>query len=435
MIVSYDQKISSDSFDIVWLRRNLRLEKNRTIQAASTSGRPLLLLFIFDPEILDCLPKDDARVSFIYSTLVAIDKKLKNKSSSLLVCYGKPKQVIQRLIDDHNIGHLHHGRDYEPYARSRDNEVKEMCEVNGVNYHSHNEHVIFEPQEILKKDGTPYMVYTPYKNAWREKWIKDKPPSTEAVPVKFLSFSCGMPSLKDIGFVSSSVIVQPFSFELIDEYDKTRDFPAKDTTSHLGPYLRFGIVSTEEICNLAEQKNPTFFDQLIWREFYIQILYHYPHVEKTAFRKKYENIPWDNITEHFEKWKSGQTGYSIVDAGMNQLAQTGTMHNRVRMICASFLVKNLLIDWRWGEAYFAQKLLDFDLAANNGNWQWVAGTGCDAAPYFRVFNPETQAKKFDPKGEYRRQWLSDDYLLQPPPPLVDLKESRSRAIERYKKSI
>lgn len=421
---------------IFWFRRDLRLEDNVALNNALLSGYKVVPVFIFDEEILDKLPKDDARVSFIYKTLFQLDLQLKAIGSSLLVKKGNPLEVWKHLVLEFNIHTVYINKDYEPYPLKRDHEVKSFLASKNIQFLSFKDQVIFEENEIVKNDGLPYTVYTPYKNKWLQKFkiLKD----TESFVIDFSGFqklSVSFPLLKTIGFIESSIKVKAYNIEKLNNYDETRDFPFLDKTSNLSSYLRFGLVSIRKMVQLAFITNAAFLNELIWREFFMQILFHFPKVVVNNFRQKYDAIPWINNEKEFKLWCKGKTGYPLVDAGMRQLNATGFMHNRVRMITAGFLCKHLLIDWRWGEAYFANKLLDYELSSNNGNWQWAAGTGCDAAPYFRVFNPETQLKKFDKDLRYVRKWVLDFDELTYSKPIVEHKFARERAITTYKKAL
>ena len=422
---------------IFWFRRDLRLEDNVGLYQALQSGYPVLPLFIFDDAILEHLPKDDARVTFIYESLSKINEKLAEFGSSLLVKKGKTQDVWQQLITEFEVKVLFFNKDYEPYAINRDQHITELLAQNGVKVQAFKDQVIFEEAEITKADGLPYTVYTPYKNKWLEKY-KTIAPVTEHETTVFsenwLASSFVFPSLSAIGFETSSIKVKPHNLTKIANYHETRDFPALDTTSYLSPHLRFGTVSVRKLVNWAARKNDVFLSELIWREFFMQILYHFPKVVQHNFKSAYDGIEWRNDEADFQRWCSGTTGYPMVDAGMRELNATGYIHNRVRMVVASFLCKHLLLPWQWGEAYFAQKLLDYDLSANVGNWQWAAGTGCDAAPYFRVFNPDIQLQKFDAKGHYIRKWIPE-FDLGYGAPMVEHAMARDRAIATYKAGI
>ena len=422
-----------DKITIFWFRRDLRLTDNKGLHEALQSGNKVLPVFLFDDEILEKLPKKDARVSFIYETLSEMNKELNEKGASLLVKKGNTVAVWEELVKNFNIAAVYSNKDYEPYAISRDAEVKKFLASKNIQFHSYKDQVIFEEDEVVKNDGLPYTVFTPYKNKWLQKF--DAKQDTQEFTVdfsKFYKIPLDFPSLIQIGFEVSAIKVKPYNLKYINTYDEVRDFPSQDKTSYISPYLRFGLVSVRSMVQFALKTNAIFLSELIWREFFMQILYHYPRVVTQNFKPKYDTIPWRNNEGEFEKWCEGKTGYPLVDAGMRELNATGYMHNRVRMITAGFLCKHLLIDWRWGEAYFAEKLLDFELASNNGNWQWAAGTGCDAAPYFRVFNPEAQLQKFDKELFYVRKWVKDFDEFSYPTAMVEHKFARLRALDVYK---
>lgn len=424
--------------NIFWFRRDLRLEDNTALEKALASGLPVLPVFIFDSNITDELPRDDSRISFIHKTLSEINDNLRKRGSSILVMKEDPLKKWQEIIATFDINAVYISKDYEPYALRRDREVEELLNINGINLFRCKDQVVFEENEILKPDNKPYTNFTPFKNRWLKKLNEDQVPVSPVMVEKQGEFyQCGyaFPSLQEIGFGESSIRVRPFDLSAIPDYHKYRDLPAVDGTSYLSPHLRFGTVSIRSVASLALNQNISFLNELIWREFFMQILFQFPSVVTDNFKPVYDNIDWRNDENEFRRWCDGETGYPIVDAGMRQLNKTGYMHNRVRMITAGFLCKHLLIDWRWGEAYFAQKLLDYELSSNNGNWQWAAGTGCDAAPYFRVFNPETQQKKFDPKGEYIRKWVDNYDRTDYPEKIVDHEFARQRALAVYKAGI
>ena len=419
---------------VFWFRRDLRLEDNTGLNQALTSGLPVLPVFIFDDNILSDLPKNDARVGFIYRTLQSIDKKLKEEGSSLLCLKGKPEAAWKQLFSMFEIAAVYTSKDYEPYALGRDMGIKKLLQEKGIGLHLFKDQVIFEENEVVKDDGKPYTVYTPYKNKWLSHFDRNKV-KPQTIIGNFVQETFEFPEMKELGFIPSNIEVKPYDLSQTSSYAKTRDYPAQDATSYLSPHLRFGTVSVRQVIAQLKNSDATFLSELIWREFFMQILFHFPHVVEGNFKPQYNGIEWRNNEAEFEKWCSGQTGYPMVDAGMRQLNQTGYMHNRVRMVVASFLCKHLLVDWRWGEAYFAEKLLDYELASNNGNWQWAAGTGCDAAPYFRVFNPTEQIKKFDPKLEYIKKWVPELNDFSYPKPIVDHKMARERAIETYRNGL
>jgi deoxyribodipyrimidine photo-lyase len=420
-----------------WFRRDLRLEDNVGLFQALQSQYPVIPLFIFDETILERLPKNDPRVGFIHESLSKIQLQLQEKGKSLLIRKGKPELVWEDLLQEYAIQKVFWNKDYEPNAMQRDAAVTDILQSNGVKVVTYKDQVIFEKEEIVKSDGLPYTVYTPFKNKWLEKYRIIAPVlEYDAVPYfsSFLSSNFAFPSIEDIGFEPSQIKVKPHNLKLVANYHETRDFPALDSTSYLSPHLRFGTVSVRKLVNWAIRKNETFLSELIWREFFMQILYHFPKVQNKNFKSAYDGIQWRNDEADFKRWCEGRTGYPMVDAGMRQLNETGYMHNRVRMVVASFLCKHLLIEWQWGEAYFAEKLLDYEMSSNVGNWQWAAGTGCDAAPYFRVFNPDIQQKKFDEKGIYIRKWIKE-FDLGYGEPMVDHAMARDRAIATYKAGI
>lgn len=429
--------MSKQQITVFWFRRDLRLDDNIGLFHALQSQYPVIPLFIFDDAILDSLPKNDARVGFIHESLHTINQKLQEIGSSLLVKKGKTHQVWQQLIQEFDIKEVFFNKDYEPYAIQRDFAICELLEANKTSTFLYKDQVIFEEKEITKADGLPYTVYTPYKNKWLEKYKSIAPVqeyTTSEYFSNFLKNKFDFPTLNQIGFEESLIKVIPHNLKNVANYHETRDFPALDATSHLSPHLRFGTVSIRKLVNWSAHKNDVFLSELIWREFFMQILFSFPKVVTHNFKSAYDGIQWRNDEEDFKRWCAGTTGYPMVDAGMRELNETGYMHNRVRMVVASFLCKHLLIEWQWGEAYFAQKLLDFDLSANVGNWQWAAGTGCDAAPYFRVFNPEIQLQKFDEKGIYIRKWIPE-FDLGYGKPMVEHAFARDRAIATYKAGI
>ena len=430
----------SSKINIFWFRRDLRLDDNAGLFAALSAGQPVLPIFIFDKNILSELHKDDARVTFIHELLTNINNRLQHRGTSLAVFFGEPESIFKKLIEVHEIAAVFTNRDYEPYATKRDAGIEKLLRQHDIGFKTFKDQVIFERDEIVKDDGKPYVVYTPYSNRWLEHFSKiDIPNFASGQKLdNFLKHDFPFLSLADIGFQKSDVSVPKFdmSNDLIADYENTRNFPAIDRTSHLSPHLRFGAVSIREIAvNADKVRNKTFLKELVWREFFMQILWHFPETVTKSFKPKYDNIKWRYADSEFKKWCDGQTGYPIVDAGMRQLNHTGRMHNRVRMIVASFLCKHLLIDWRWGEAYFAEKLLDYEQSSNVGNWQWAAGSGVDAAPYFRIFNPEEQQKKFDKELEYVRKWVAEFGTDKYPTPIVDHKQARERCLQIYKDAV
>lgn len=424
---------------IFWFRRDLRLEDNIGLSKALNSEFPVLPIFIFDPDILEKLEdKKDRRVDYFHQALQSINKDLKQKGSSIRTFFDRPLPVFKSLMKKYDVGEVYCNRDYDHDAIKRDTEIHQFLKEKEIPFRAFKDQVIFDRNEIVKQDGKPYKVYTPYANKWRETLQKK-----DYQPVKMnwknlyqLDFK-EILSLKEIGFEKTDMTFEKPVLEskIIDNYDKTRDFPAENGTTRLGIALRFGTISIRKCVAFALEHNQTWLSELIWREFFMQILYHFPKVVNHSFKKKYDRIEWRNNEKEFDLWCRGKTGFPLVDAGMRELNKTGYMHNRVRMLVASFLVKDLLIDWRWGEAYFAQKLNDYELASNNGNWQWAAGCGCDAAPYFRIFNPTTQIKKFDKDLKYIKKWIPEFDTKNYPEPIVDHKESRERALIIYKNAV
>ncbi|MBF8151543.1 deoxyribodipyrimidine photo-lyase [Winogradskyella sp. F6397] len=428
--------------NIFWFRRDLRLDDNLGFYEALRDKHPVLPMFIFDTEILEQLPKDDARVTFIHQTLQSMRQTLQDDyNSSIAIFHGKPEAIFKQLMEDYEIETVYTNHDYEPYATQRDQEIQSLLETNAIAFHTYKDQVIFEKSEVVKKDGKPYLVYTPYMRTWKEKFQSTNLEIyyTNSYLNNVIEHS-RLPnlSLSDLGFEKSNQEIKAYEVTptLIQEYEATRNFPAKDATSHLGPHLRFGTVSIRKMVKKAiAEQNEIFWQELIWREFFMQILWHFPETTNNAFKPKYDRIEWRNNEGEFKTWCEGKTGYPLVDAGMRQLNQTGFMHNRVRMLVGSFLCKHLLIDWRWGEAYFAEKLHDYEMASNVGNWQWVAGCGVDAAPYFRIFNPTTQIQKFDKNHAYIKQWVPEYQELTYPQPMVDHKAARERCLETYKTAL
>lgn len=421
---------------IHWFRRDLRLTDNPALNEALNCKLPVLPIFIFDSNIIDELDKNDARINFIYKHLELINEELKQKyKSSLLIMQGKPIEVFQELLEKYDIELVHFNRDYEPYAIKRDNAITTLLEKQKIKVNTLQDHVIFEAPKLLKKDSSPYTIYSPYKNQWIKHFEIESIKSDTVSNGNFIQDTYTFPSLNILGFESTPINVPDYKLTSLDKYAEERNFPYLDSTSHIGTHLRFGTISIRQVIKQLKNEHTTFLSELIWREFFMQILFHYPHVVTQNFKKQYNAIKWRNNDAEFEMWCLGQTGYPLVDAGMRQLNKTGFMHNRVRMVCASFLCKHLLIDWRWGEAFFAGKLLDYELASNNGNWQWAAGTGCDAAPYFRIFNPLEQQRKFDPQYEYIRQWINEFDTLSYPKPIIEHASARKRALETYQAAI
>lgn len=425
---------------IFWFRRDLRLQDNVGLFHALYENNSILPIFIFDPVILSQLPRNDSRVTFIYNQLKNIQSQLNQVGKSLAIFFDDPKTVFEKLITENKITSVYTNHDYEPYARKRDKNIYQILKANDISFKTLKDQVIFEKNEIVKDDNSPYVVYTPFSKKWKQKLSTTTLLyyNSEDFLDKIVSHSYSFPSLETIGFEKSALKISKFdiSEKLIENYENTRNFPSLNGTSMLGVYLRFGTISVREMVKKAQlSKNETFLNELIWREFFMQILWHFPHTINQSFKPKYDAIIWDNNEILFQKWCEGKTGYPFVDAGMRELNATGHMHNRVRMIVASFLCKHLLIDWRWGETYFSTKLLDYEQASNVGNWQWAAGSGVDAAPYFRIFNPTEQIKKFDKDLKYIKKWVPELETSNYPKPIVDHKEAREKCLKRYKEAL
>ena len=428
--------------NIFWFRRDLRLHDNAGLYHALKGDSPVVPVFIFDKIILDQLEeKKDKRVEFIHDALIEMQEKLERIQSSLEVYFGTPEEAFEKLISDYDVQTVFTNHDYELYAIERDERIKNLLAKKNIDLKTYKDQVIFEKDEVLKDDGKPYTVYTPYSRKWKamltDFYIKSYP--AEKYYKNFFKQSPqSIPSLGSMGFKATgkSFPSKNPGEDLLKHYHETRDFPGIEGTSRLGIHLRFGTISIRKLVAKVKEVNVVFLNELIWREFYMSILWHFPHVGRhKAFKPEYDNIKWRNNEDEFEKWCKGKTGYPIVDAGMRQLNETGYMHNRVRMITASFLCKHLLIDWRWGEAYFSEKLLDFDFAANNGGWQWVAGSGCDAAPYFRIFNPQLQTEKFDKDLKYIKRWVPEFQEFDYPKPIVEHTAARDRCLKVYKEAL
>ncbi|MFT3936389.1 MAG: deoxyribodipyrimidine photo-lyase [Chitinophagaceae bacterium] len=431
-----------EKVNICWFRRDLRLEDNAALYHALKSGKAVLPVFIFDKNILDELEnKKDRRVEFIHEAVTNMHEQLQELGSSMHVFYDTPDKVFEMLLKKYAVEKVFTNTDYDPYAIKRDNAITTLLKKHGASFHAYKDQVILEKDEVLKDDGKPYTVFTPYSKRWKtiatSFYFKSYP--TKKYFKHFHQHTTSkIPSLKSMGFetVSKSFPPHQFNKELIKHYKAERDYPGINGTSKLGLHLRFGTISIRKLATKASELSETFLNELIWRDFYHMILWHFPHVGKgKAFKPEYDLIQWRNNEKEFECWCNGMTGYPIVDAGMRELNETGFMHNRVRMITASFLAKHLLIDWRWGEAYFAEKLLDYDLAANNGGWQWAAGSGCDAAPYFRIFSPARQTENFDKQLKYIRKWVPELDELTYPLPIVDHDFARKRCLEAYSKAL
>ena len=429
---------NTNPINVFWFRRDLRLEDNAGLYHALKQGREVLPLFIFDTEILNGLPeKRDARIAFIHQALEQMHRQLAEMGSGLFVFHGTPAEAFRHLTERYPVAAVYTNHDYEPYARRRDAEIAAMLSEKGVAMHTYKDQVVLEKDEVMKDNGEPYTVFTPYSKKWKQKLdsFHLKPYPSPAYFGNFLQYAApAFPSLGSLGFEKGLFFFPPPTMDasVAMQYSEKRDMPGTPGTTRLGIHLRFGTVSVRKMVAEAAAHNGTLLNEFIWREFYQMILWHFPHVVNRAFKPEYDAVPYRNNEEDFERWRTGTTGYPIVDAGMRQLNATGYMHNRARMITASFLVKHLLTDWRFGEAYFAEKLLDFDLASNNGGWQWCAGSGCDAAPYFRIFNPYLQTAKFDPEYRYIKQWIPDYDDLTYIRPMVDHDFARRRCLDAYK---
>lgn len=426
---------------IHWFRRDLRLNDNAALYHALKSGSKVIPIFIFDSNILSKLEnRQDARVQFIHNTLRKLKLELKNLNSDLQIFYGNPTEIWEQIIDKFHPGSAYTNKDYEPYAIKRDAAVEAILTGKNISFHTFKDHVIFEKDEVLKDDGNPYTVYTPYSRKWKLKlndfYLKSYP--NEKYQNNYAVFTADiMPSLKDIGFEPVDTSFPPESVDsaVIKKYHLQRDIPSINGTSRLSLHFRFGSISIRDKAAKALKISEKWLNELIWRDFYIQIMAHFPQAMSSAFKSDYNRVIWNNNVEHFHAWCEGKTGYPLVDAGMRELNSTGFMHNRVRMVVASFLCKHLLIDWKWGEAYFAEKLLDFELASNNGGWQWAAGSGVDAAPYFRIFNPKLQMEKFDPELKYIKKWVPEFGTFDYPSPIVVHEQARVRCLEVYKAAL
>ena len=429
-----------ENFSVFWFRRDLRLDDNLGLNAALSSGLKVIPIFIFDTEIINKLEKNDLRIKMIHAALVKLNDAMLGNRCNVGMYLGNPKAVFESLLKKYKIKSVYTNHDYEPYALERDKSIKSFLEKKNVTYKSFKDQVIFEKDEVVKDDGNPYKVYTPYSRKWIEK-LKSTGFETCKSETKLNSLaSLELPylTLKEIGFDEKKFDIPLFNidFKTIEKYEETRNFPYLNSTSRIGAHLRFGFVSIRKLVEKAlKNSNKTYLKELIWREFFMQILWHFPYTQEKSFKPKYDNINWLNNYEEFKKWCEGNTGYPLVDAGMRELNQTGFMHNRVRMLVGSFLCKHLLIDWRWGEKYFAKKLLDYEMSSNVGNWQWVAGCGVDASPYFRIFNPKEQIKKFDKDFKYIKKWVPEFQSSLYPKEIIDHKFARNRCLETFKAAV
>jgi len=429
-----------ENFSVFWFRRDLRLDDNLGLNAALSSGLKVIPIFIFDTEIINKLEKNDLRIKMIHAALVKLNDAMLGNRCNVGMYLGNPKAVFESLLKKYKIKSVYTNRDYEPYALERDKSIKSFLEKKNVTYKSFKDQVIFEKDEVVKDDGNPYKVYTPYSRKWIET-LNARGFETCKSETKLNSLaSLELPylTLKEIGFDEKEFDIPIFNInsKTIEKYEETRNFPYLNSTSRIGAHLRFGFVSIRKLVEKAHKKsNKTYLKELIWREFFMQILWHFPYTQEKSFKPKYDRIKWLNNDEEFKKWCEGNTGYPLVDAGMRELNQTGFMHNRVRMLVGSFLCKHLLIDWRWGEKYFAKKLLDYEMSSNVGNWQWVAGCGVDASPYFRIFNPKEQIKKFDKDFKYIKKWVPEFQSSLYPKEIIDHKFARNRCLETFKAAV
>lgn len=428
------------NISICWFRRDLRLDDQAALYYALKSPYPVIPLFIFDTNILDKLEnKSDRRVDFIFQVLEKLNADLQKHSGQFQIEIGKPIDIFKKLSVEYTIKEIHCNEDYEPYAIERDRIIEEWSGENRIRFKRHTDQIIFAPGKILKPDKTPYTVYTPFSKKWKSAFKSEYTAEFKITDLSNLyrENSNPLPDIQQIGFKKTDLKLRIPEIETLrlNNYKETRDFPYLDSTSKISIHLRFGTISIRKLVQFAVKSDENFLNELIWREFFMHIVYFFPEVEQTAFQAKFKNIEWNTDLELFNKWCDGKTGYPIVDAGMRELASTGYMHNRVRMITANFLTKILFIDWRLGEKWFADKLDDYDLALNNGNWQWAAGCGCDAAPYFRIFNPDEQIKKFDPELKYIRKWVPEFESFEYPKPMVDYKSAREKYLNVMAKQL
>ena len=427
---------------LFWHRRDLRIDDNKGLFEALKQNEIVHPIFIFDKSILDKLPNNDQRILFIYQEIESLKKSYQNLGSDLWVYYGEPSEIIPKIAQELNCSSVYFNNDYEPYALQRDQEIQVSLNKIKIEFIGKKDHVIFEKNEVLKDDGKPYTIFTPYSRKWKTNLKEEdlREYSIEKYSGNLVQKQQGeaLITLEEMGFESKVLHDFPDRIaknEILKNYHLSRNFPAVKGTSKLSLHLRFGTISIRKLALIAREQNETYLNELIWRDFYQMIIFHFPKSAENSFKAQYDKIIWEKNEVHFDSWCTGKTGYPIVDAGMRELNATGFMHNRVRMVVASFLTKHLLLDWRLGAAYFAEKLLDFELASNTGGWQWAAGCGCDAAPYFRVFNPQAQQEKFDKSFEYIKKWVPEYGTSSYPEPIIEHKFARERILQRFKSAL
>ena len=427
---------------LFWHRRDLRIDDNKALFEALKQNEIVHPIFIFDKSILDKLPNNDQRILFIYQEIESLKKSYQNLGSDLWVYYGEPSEIIPKIAQELNCSSVYFNNDYEPYALQRDQEIQVSLNNIKIEFIGNKDHVIFEKNEVLKDDGKPYTIFTPYSRKWKanlkEEDLREYSIEKYSGNLVQKQQEEALITLEEMGFESKVLHDFPDRIaknEILKNYHLSRNFPAVKGTSKLSLHLRFGTISIRKLALIAREQNETYLNELIWRDFYQMIIFHFPKSAENSFKAQYDKIIWEKNEVHFDSWCTGKTGYPIVDAGMRELNATGFMHNRVRMVVASFLTKHLLLDWRLGAAYFAEKLLDFELASNTGGWQWAAGCGCDAAPYFRVFNPQAQQEKFDKSFEYIKKWVPEYGTSSYPEPIIEHKFARERILQRFKSAL
>ena len=427
---------------LFWHRRDLRINDNKGLFEALKQNEIVHPIFIFDKSILDKLPNNDQRILFIYQEIESLKKSYQNLGSDLWVYYGEPSEIIPKIAQELNCSYVYFNNDYEPYALQRDQEIQLSLNNIKIEFIGKKDHVIFEKNEVLKDDEKPYTIFTPYSRKWKanlkEEDLREYSIEKHTGNLVQKQQEEALITLEEMGFESKVLHDFPDRIaknEILNNYHLSRNFPAVKGTSKLSLHLRFGTISIRKLALIAREQNETYLNELIWRDFYQMIIFHFPKSAENSFKTQYDKIIWEKNEVHFDSWCTGKTGYPIVDAGMRELNATGFMHNRVRMVVASFLTKHLLLDWRLGAAYFAEKLLDFELASNTGGWQWAAGCGCDAAPYFRVFNPQAQQEKFDKSFEYIKKWVPEYGTSSYPEPIIEHKFARERILQRFKAAL